>query len=101
MDGIEALATMLSDHEESVRSAAISALGSLSSHEATEKLIDALAAPSLTLAQRSRAIELLGRDGSEDARDVLTRMAKRKFVITGTARQVRDAARKALEDFDG
>lgn len=99
-DGIEAIAALLSDHEEPVRSAAISALGGLSSHEATEKLIDALAAPSLTVAQRSRAIELLGREGSDDARNVLTRMAKRKFAITGAARQVRDAARKALEDLD-
>lgn len=100
-DGVEAIAALLHDNEESVRSAAISALGTLSSQEATEKLIDALAAPSLSATQRSRAIELLGREGSEDARNVLTRMAKRKFAITAAARQVRDAARKALEEFDG
>lgn len=100
-DGIDGIASLLSDPEETVRSSAISALGSLSSHDATEKLIDVLASSSLSAAQRARAIELVGRDGSEDARNVLTRMAKKKFVITAAARQVRDAARKALEEFDG
>ena len=65
--------------------------------DAERRLMEALASPSLTTSQRTRTIELLGRDPTPQARELLVRLANRRFVVTATARVVRDAARKALD----
>ena len=95
--GLDAVGAALADGVESVRTAALAALGGQDNADAERRLMEALASPSLTTSQRTRTIELLGRDPTPQARELLVRLANRRFVVTATARVVRDAARKALD----
>ena len=100
-DALDVVATALSDDDDGVRSAALAALGGLGGADAERRLVEALDVPSLSPEQRSRTIELIGRDPSPEARDLLVQLANRRFAMTANARLVREAARKALESSGG
>ena len=97
-DGLDAIGAALGDDEEAVRTAALAALGTHGGAEAEQRLIEALDTPQLTPAQRQRTIELIGRNPTAEAIDLLARLSTRRIALTGTARLVREAARKALDD---
>jgi HEAT repeat protein len=87
----------MADEDDAVRSTALTALGTSPFEEAEEILVESISSTKLTVAQRSRAIELLGRQPTDDTRALLERLAGRRIALTATARQIRAAARKALE----
>lgn len=92
------VADSLTDEEAAVRSTALTVLGTHGGQDAEEILVQAVSATRLTAEQRERAITLLGRDPTPATRDLLERLANRRFAVTGTARSIRDAARRALAD---
>lgn len=94
---LDAIGVALTDDEDAVRTAAIAALGVHGGPNAEQCLIDVLDSSQLNLEQRRRTIELIGRNPTPEAKDLLTRLANRRFVVTATARLVKDAARRALD----
>lgn len=94
---IDVVGAALSDDDDAVRTAALASLGGLGGADAEQRLVDALEAPSLTPDQRRKTIELIGRDPSPEAHDLLVRLANKRFAVTATARLVRDAARAAID----
>lgn len=96
-EAIQGIVDALDDEEDAVRTAAIASLGTRESEQAERALIDALDSPQLTPEQRKRAVQLIGRDPTPEARDLLNQLAGRRFALTGAARVVRDAARETLE----
>ena len=94
---VYAIAEALGDGQDAVRTAAIAALGTQPGSDAESALIVALDSPQLTAAQRRKAVQLIGRDPTPEASDLLRQLANRKFALTGNARLVRDAARQVIE----
>ncbi len=94
---IDVVGAALSDDDDAVRTAALASLGGLGGADAEQRLVEALEAPSLTPEQRRKTIELIGRDPSPEAHDLLIRLANKRFAVTATARLVRDAARAAID----
>ena len=101
LGGAEALgqiAERLADEDDAVRSTALTALGSSPHEGAEEILIESISSSKLTAPQRARSIELLARKPTPETRKLLEGLAGRKLALTSTARQIRAAARKALEE---
>lgn len=96
-NAVDVVGAALSDDDDAVRTAALASLGGLGGADAEQRLVEALEAPSLTPDQRRKTIELIGRDPSPEAHDLLVRLANKRFAVTGTARLVRDAARAAID----
>ncbi len=93
---LEFIADRLADEDDAVRSTALTVLGTSSHDGAEEILVESISSSNLSAAQRARAIELLGRQPTEETQALLERLAGRRLALTGTARQIRSAARKAL-----
>lgn len=93
---LELIADCLADEDDAVRSTALTALGTSSHEGAEEILVESISSSKLNTGQRARAIELLGRQPTDETRALLERLAHRRIALTGTARQIRSAARKAL-----
>ncbi len=93
---LELIADRLADEDDAVRSTALTVLGTSSHEGAEEILVESISSSKLSTAQRARAIELLGRQPTDETRALLERLAHRRIALTGTARQIRTAARRAL-----
>ncbi|MDH3499952.1 MAG: hypothetical protein OEM97_07510 [Acidimicrobiia bacterium] len=91
------IADSMADEDDAVRSTALTALGTSHHEGAEEILVESISSSKLTAAQRARAIELLARQPTEDTRALLERLAGRRIALTATARQIRAAARDAIE----
>ncbi len=93
----EMLAGALTDRHERVRQTAIGLLKTSTYDGVGEALIAAANNDSVPAEERVQVIEMLGERGGSSARAALGSLAKKKFVVAGSARSVRDAARLALE----
>jgi hypothetical protein len=60
-------------------------------------LIGALWSANLDTDEKERVVRVLGERSSSDARQAVEALAKKRFVISAKARQLRAAAREALE----
>ena len=96
-DALELIADRMGDDDDAVRSTALTALGTSPHPGAEEILVEAISSSKLNPTQRARAIELLGRQPTDETRALLERLANRRIALTATARQIRAAARKALD----
>jgi hypothetical protein len=87
----------LADSHESVRQAAIAMLGVRGTVEADALLIGALWSVNVDTDEKERVIRVLGDRPSSDARQALENLAKKRFAFSAKARQLRSAAREAME----
>lgn len=87
----------LRDHSPEVRSVSLTLLGSSPGERAEQGLIAAASDRRLGLTERLVAIEALGGRKSPPAEAALGRLGNRRFVLSGAARTIRDAAKGALE----
>lgn len=93
----EHIGEALSDPHESVRHAAIAMLGVRGTNEADSLLIGGLWSTTLDTDEKERIIRVLGERPSSDAQRALESVAKKRFAISAKVRQLRSAAREALE----
>jgi HEAT repeat protein len=91
------IAERIGDDDDAVRSTALTVLGTSAYPGAEEILVESISSSKLSAAQRARAIELLGRKPTDETRALLERIAGKRLALTATARQIKAAARKALE----
>ena len=96
-DSLTLIAECIGDDDDGVRSTALTALGTSARAGAEEILVESISSPKLSPTQRARAIELLGRKPTDETRALLERLAGKRLALTATARQIKAAARKALE----
>ncbi|MDH3261633.1 MAG: HEAT repeat domain-containing protein [Acidimicrobiia bacterium] len=87
----------LSDSNESVRQAAIAMLGARGTGESDSLLIGALWSAHLDTDEKERIIRVLGERPSNDAQQAIESMARKRFTLSAKVRQLRSAAREALE----
>ncbi len=87
----------LADPHESVRQAAIAMLGVRGTGESDSLLIEALWAPNLGTDEKERVVRVLSERPSSDARRAIEALAKKRFALSAKVRQLRAAARDALE----
>jgi HEAT repeat protein len=87
----------LGDTHETVRQAAIAMLGVRGTGESDSLLIGALWSANLDTEEKERVIRVLGDRSSGDARQALDSLAKKRFTLSAKTRQLRSAARAALE----
>ena len=87
----------LGDTHETVRQSAIAMLGVRGTGESDSLLIGALWSTTLDTEEKERVIRVLGDRSSSDARQALDSLAKKRFAWSAKARQLRSAARAALE----
>ena len=87
----------LGDTHETVRQSAIAMLGVRGTGESDSLLIGALWSTTLDTEEKERVVRVLGDRSSSDARQALDSLAKKRFVLSAKARQLRSAARAALE----
>ena len=86
----------LRDVSTEVRSVSLKLLGASPGERAEQGLMAAASDRRLNLAERLVAIEALGERATPPAEAALGRLGNRRFVLSSTARAVRDAARTAL-----
>ncbi|MGZ8784280.1 MAG: HEAT repeat domain-containing protein [Acidimicrobiia bacterium] len=94
---VDYLGKALLDSHETVRQAAIAMLGVRGTGESDSLLIGALWSANLDTDEKERVVRVLGERSSSDARQAVEALAKKRFVISAKARQLRAAAREALE----
>ena len=95
-ESVPHLEAALKDSAGDVRTTALTLLGSAPGDRAEEGLITAASDRRLGLAERVTAIEALGARRTPPAEAALGRLGNKRFVLSGSARTVRDTARKAL-----
>lgn len=96
-DSVDYFGEALADSHESVRQAAIAMLGVRGTVEADALLIGALWSANVDTDEKERVIRVLGDRPSSDARQALENLAKKRFAFSAKARQLRSAAREAME----
>ena len=96
-DSVNVLLEGLRDHHERVRQAALTLLRSSEDESVEAGLLEALDTADIGIAEKKKLIEILGSRRSEAVRAALERIAGSK-ALRSAARELRDAARQALED---
>jgi len=87
----------LLDSHESVRQSVIAMLGVRGTGEADSLLIGALWSANTDTDEKERIVRVLGDRASSDARQALETLANKRFALSAKIRQLRSAAREALE----
>ncbi len=93
---VKRLAKAFADDDEKVRHAAIGMMGAAGSAEASGGLVAALEDRRTRHSDKLRIVLALGGSESSSAIDALTGLAKKRFVLGGQARSLREAAQAAL-----
>lgn len=96
LDAVPHVERAMSDQSLEVRSVALGLLGSSPDSRAESALVAAANDRRLEVQERVTAIGALGDRNTPPAEAALGQMASRRFLLSSSARTIRDAARKAL-----